>query len=132
MLLYAILVWPTKFENSLRFMQNMFAVWEFKDNWLKILIFEKFGFKTSVFEEHFISYLCILFIKYYTLRSFYIKLLCFSKNCVFQIFDWSNRSKMRLKFWFESDNFDRCSIGSGSIKGIFDRLNLVFDQSKIA
>ena len=37
MLLCVILVWPTKFENSLSFMQNMFAVWEFKDNWLKTL-----------------------------------------------------------------------------------------------
>ena len=100
------------------------------------LIFEKSRFKTSVFEEHFISYSCILFIKYYALRSFCINLLCFSKNCVFQIFDQLNLfldwSKMRLKFRFEFARFDRCSIGSGSIEGIFDQLNLIFDQSKIA
>ena len=67
-----------------------------------------------------ISYLYILFIKYYALRSFRIKLLCFSKNCVFQIFDCSNllldQSKMRLKFWFEPDYFDRCLIAFGSIE----------------
>ena len=78
------------------------------------LNFGKTGFKTSGFEKHFISYSCILFIKYYAFRSFCIKLLCFSKNCVFQIFDQSNlfldRSKMRLKFWFEPDLLDRYSI----------------------
>ena len=69
------------------------------------------------------------------MRSFCIKLLCFSKNCVFQIFDRSNqffdRSKMRLKFCFESAWFDRCSIAVGSFECIFDRSNLFFDQSKI-
>ena len=50
------------------------------------LIFGKTEFKTSVFEKHFISYLCILFIKYYALRSFCIKLLCFSKNWFFPEF----------------------------------------------
>ena len=44
------------------------------------LNFGKTGFKTSVFEKHFISYSCILFIKYYALRSFCIKLLYFSKK----------------------------------------------------
>ena len=87
------------------------------------LIFGKSGFNTSVFEEHFISYSCILFIKSYALRSFCIKLLCFSKNCIFQIFDRSNllldRSKMRLKFWFELDRFNRCLIAFGSIKSNF-------------
>ena len=34
----------------------------------------------------FISYSCILFIKYYALRSFCIKLLCFSKNWFFPEF----------------------------------------------
>ena len=51
--------------------------------------FGKTRFKTSVFEKHFISYSCILFIKYYALRSFCIKLLCFScfsKKLVFPEF----------------------------------------------
>ena len=42
------------------------------------LVFGRSGQNTSVFEKHFISYSCILFIKYYTLRSLCIKLLCFS------------------------------------------------------
>ena len=54
----------------------------------KNLIFGKTGFKISVFENHFISYSCILFIKYYALKSFYTKLLCFSKKLVFPEF-WS-------------------------------------------
>ena len=78
------------------------------------LIFGKTRFKTSVFEKHFISYSCILFINFNVLRSFCIKLLCFSKNYVFQIFDRSNlffdRSKMRLKFWFELEVLNRCWI----------------------
>ena len=83
--LYAKCVW------SLRISEELIAN----------LIFGKIGFKTSVFEKHFILYSCILFIKYYALRSFCIKLLCFSKNCFFQNFDRSNlfldRSKLRIK-----------------------------------
>ena len=49
--------------------------------------FGKTGFKTSVFEKHFISFSCILFIKYYALRSFCIKLIFFSfKKLVFPEF----------------------------------------------
>ena len=84
------------------------------------LIFGRFGFNTSVFEKQFISYSCILFIKYYALRSFYIKLLCFSNTYFFQIFDRSNLFldwlKLRLNFWFESAWFDRFSIDVGSIE----------------
>ena len=51
---------------------------------MKIFFFlGKIGFKTSVFEKHFISYSCILFIKYYALRTFCIKLLYFSKKIDF-------------------------------------------------
>ena len=50
-------------------------------------------------------------------------MLCFSKNCAFQIFDRSNLflnwSKIRLKFWFESIRFNRCLIASGSIESNF-------------
>ena len=41
-------------------------------------------------------------------------MLCFSKIWFFQIFDWSNllldRSKLRLKIWFESTWLDWCWI----------------------
>ena len=70
------------------------------------------------------------------MKSFCIKLLCFSKIWFFQIFDRLNlfldRSKLRLKFCFESAWFDWCSIAVGSFECIFDRSNLFFDQSKIA
>ena len=80
----------------------------------------KTRFKTSVFEKHFISYSCILFIKFYTLKSFYINLLCFSKNCFFQNFDrlnlFLNQLKFWLKFWLASVCFDWCSIDAGSFE----------------
>ena len=86
------------------------------------LNFGKTGFKTSVFEKHFISYSCILFITYYALRSFYIILLCFSKNWFFQNFDRSNlflnRSKLQLNF-----GLALCvSIAVGSIESDFQSI----------
>ena len=62
--------------------------------------------------------------------SFCIKFLCFSKNCVFHIFDRSNLlldwSKMRLKFWFEPDHFDSCSIAFRSIECNFQSIKCNF------
>ena len=43
MLLCVILVWPTKFENSLYFMQNVLEAWEFKEDCLIILILGNLG-----------------------------------------------------------------------------------------
>ena len=43
--LYVILVWPIKFENSLNLMQNVFEAWEFKENCLKTLILGNLGSK---------------------------------------------------------------------------------------
>ena len=92
----------------------------FENKLIENLVFGRSGLNSRVFEKLFISYSCILFIKYYTLRSFCIKLLYFSKNCVFHIFNLSNlfldQSKMRLKFCFESVWFDCCSIASGLIE----------------
>ena len=50
------------------------------------LNFGKTEFKTSVFKKYFISYSSIIFIKYYALRSFCIKLLCFFKKLFFPEF----------------------------------------------
>ena len=88
MLMCVILLWPSKIIYSLILMQNMFNVWVVEDKLFQKCVFGRSGLNTSVFEKHFISYSCILFIKYYTLRSFYLKLLCFSKICFFfvQIF----------------------------------------------
>ena len=136
MLLCVFLVWPTKFENSLNLMQNMFNVWEFKENWLKILILGKLGFIHVFFEKHFISYSCILFLKFNALRSFYIKLLCFSKLCFFfpefqtikPIF-WSIEIAIKI---LVSLCLFRSVLNCLWINwSIFDRSNLFFDQLKI-
>ena len=130
MLLCVILFWPSKIENSLILMQNVFEVWEFKEKLIENFIFGRFGFNISVFEKHFISYSCILFIKYYALRRICIKLLCFSKICFFQIFDRSNllldQSKLWLKFWFESAWFDWCLIIVRSIECNFHSIKSIF------
>ena len=86
MLLRVSLVWPTKFENSLSFIQNIFDAWEFKENGLKILILGKLGSKLAFFEKYFISYSWILFIKFNALRSFCTNLLWFFKNQFFPKF----------------------------------------------
>ena len=52
----------------------------FFDNLVKKLVFGRSGLNSNVFEKLLISYSCISFIKYCALRSFYIKLLCFSKS----------------------------------------------------
>ena len=46
----------------------------------------KLGSKLVFFEKHFISYSCIIFIKYNALRSFCTKLLWFFKNLFFPKF----------------------------------------------
>ena len=84
-----------------------------KGQCLKILILGKLGLKHMFLKKHFISYSCILFIKFNALRSFCIILLCFSKNWFFQNF---NQSKLRLKMFVSLCLFNRCSIGIGSIK----------------
>ena len=54
--------------------------------WNENLNVGKTGFKTCVFEKHFISYSCILFIKFNAMRSFCTKLLCFFKKKIFPEF----------------------------------------------
>ena len=79
-----ILFWPSKIENSLILMQNMFKVWDLRTNWLKNLFLENLGWiQVYVFEKLLFSYSCISFMKYCALRSFYIKLFCFSKSWFF-------------------------------------------------
>ena len=55
-------------------------------DWIENLNFGKTGFRTCVFEKHFISYSCMWFIKFNALRSFCIILLCFSKKLFFPEF----------------------------------------------
>ena len=74
----------------------------FEDKLIENLDCGRSGLNSSVFEKLFVSYSCIIFIKQCALRSFWIKMLCFSKIWFFQTFDWSNlffdQSKLRLKF----------------------------------
>ena len=51
----------------------------FGEKLVEKLVFGRSGLNSSVFEKLLISYSCILFMKYCALRSFCIKLLCFSK-----------------------------------------------------
>ena len=75
------LVWPTKFENFWKLMQNMFACLSFfflgieRKFW-----FEKSGLNSCVFGKHLISYSCIFLIKINALRGGCTKIGCFSKN----------------------------------------------------
>ena len=74
----------------------------FEDKLIGNLDFGRSWLNSSVFEKLFISYSCIFYIKQCDLRSFCIKMLCFSKIWFFQTFDRSNlffdQSKLRLKF----------------------------------
>ena len=62
-------------------------------------------------------------------------MLCFSKISKFQIFYSSklllDRSKLWLKFWFESAWLDRCSIDARSIKSIFWSIKAQFRPIEI-
>ena len=57
----------------------MFKVWDLRKNWLKILFLKDLGWIQVFFEKLLISYSCNSFMKYCALRSFCIKLFCFSK-----------------------------------------------------
>ena len=100
------------------------------DKLIENFVFGRSRLNSRVFEKLFISYSCILFIKYCALRSFCIKMLSFSKILFFQIFDRLNllleQLKLQLKFWFEFAWLDRCSIDARSIKCNFRSIKLVF------
>ena len=66
------------------------------------LKFGKTGFKTCVLEKHFISYSCILFLIFNTLRSVFKNQVIFSKKMFFQIFDWFNLFFDQSKFLLKS------------------------------
>ena len=84
-----ILLWPSKIKSSLIIIQNVFNVCALRANWLKILILEDLGW-IQVFLKNFSSHTHAFFIKQCALRSFCIKMLYFSKNWFFQIFDQLN------------------------------------------
>ena len=92
-LLCVILFWPSKIENYLILMQNVFVVWEFKEKLIENLNFGRSGFNTSVFEKHFISYSCILFVRLNLINHFVGFILCqFAYNSAFRnpAFRWES------------------------------------------
>ena len=107
----------------------------FEDKLIENLDFGRSGLNSSVFEKLFVSYSCIFFyIKQCALRSFCIKMLCFSKIWFFQTFDRSNlffdQSKLRLKFlvWdcLTRLMIDRCSIDRNWKISVFNYLTKIF------
>ena len=85
-----ILLWPSKIKSSLILMQNVFNVCTLRTNWLKILILEDLDW-IQVFLKNFSSHThAFFFIKQCALKSFCIKMLCFSKIWFFKTFDRSN------------------------------------------
>ena len=66
-----------------------------KGQCLKILILGKLGLKHMFLKKHFISYSCILFIKFNALRSFCTKFAMFFKNVFFPEF-WLIEAVFRL------------------------------------
>ena len=63
--------------------QTIFCVWEFKGRMFENLNFGKTGFKTCVLEKYYILYLCILFLIFNALRSFFKNQVIFSKILFF-------------------------------------------------
>ena len=95
------------------------------------LIFGRSGFNTTVFEKYFISYSCILFITYYVLRSFCIKLLCFSKICFFQEFRSIEPVSWLIEIVIKKIVLNLPgSIGSGSIECNFRLIESIFRSIK--
>ena len=94
----------------------------FEDKLFKKLVFGRSGLNSSVFEKLYISYSCILSIKQCDLRSFYIKMLYFSKNYFFQIFDRSNLLLNRSKMW---QKLGLNLPGSISSRLVLDRSNMI-------
>ena len=85
------------------------------------LVFGRSRSNSRVFEKNFISYSCILFIKHYALRSFYIKMLCFSNIWFFQIsIDQTCCSTDRKCIKILGLNL----LGSIGIRSMLDRLKL--------
>ena len=113
----------------------------FEDKLIENLVFGRSGLNSSVLEKLFVSYSCIFYIKQCALRSFCIKMLCFSKIWFFQTFDRSNlffdQSKLRLKFlvwvcltrlmfdWFSIDRNWKISVFNYLTK-IFFHASFVF------
>ena len=92
MLLYVFMVWPIKFCKYFEFCAKLICCLKICGE-CKKFCFGEFRLKILVFENHIISYSCIIVLKF---QCFELILNVFSKNCVFpQIwcvsayFDWS-------------------------------------------
>ena len=125
MFLCAILFWPSKIETSLSLMQNVFKVWEFKENCLKSyfweiwvqyncfwiafhLIFMHFIHKILCFEE-FLHKIALFFKKIYFSR--------FSINRTYCLTNWNCDKKLVWICLFRSV-LDRCWINQRHFRSI--------------
>ena len=92
----------------------------FEDKLIENLDFGRFGLNSSVFEKLFVSY-SHFFIKQCALRSFYIKMLYFSKIWFFSSLSidrtcFSINRNCDWNFWFESAWLNWYSIDAQSIE----------------
>ena len=117
-------------------MQNVFEVWEFKENWLKILILGDLG-SIQVFWKAFYLILMHSIHKILCFKVFLHKAALFFKNLIFQ--DFRSIKGVFLTNWKCDYNFGlnlseliaaRLLLDQSNV--IFDQSNLIFDQSKIA
>ena len=128
MLLCVILVWPTKFENSLYFMQNVLEAWEFKENWLNILILGKLGSK-QVFLKSNSSYthaFCSQNSMLWGVSTIFCSV--FQKKNFRKILAWLCVFRSIESIFQSIENAIKISR-LGSV--CFDWSKLIFDQSKI-
>ena len=153
MLLCVFMVWPTKFSKYFEFCAKLICCLKICGE-CKKFCFREFGIKILVFENHIISYSCIIVLKFQcfelTLNVLFKKKK--KKNCVFPQIWWAsahfdrsslffNRSKFfkyvcESLYLFRSIKTDFRSIELVSnflnrVSVCFDRSRLFFDRSKL-
>ena len=137
MLLCVILFWPTEFENSLNFVQNVFEAWEFKENCLKLLFLGKLGSKQMFLKA---SHLILMHVnhKFQYFEEFLHYFALFfpkKKNCFFPEFQSIEsvfqpiKIAIKILVWFcvFRSMLDWYWIN----RSIFDLSNFFFNWSKI-
>ena len=131
MLLCVILLWPSKIENFLILMQNVFEVWDLRKYWLKILFLGDLG-SIQVFWKTFHLILMHSIHKIPCFKEFLHKISLFFKNLFFLEFRSIEHISQPIEiviknlFWI---CLARLVLDQSN--AIFDRSNLFFDQSKI-
>ena len=141
MLLCVFMVWLTKFCKYFEFCEKLIGCLKICGE-CKKFCFGEFGLKILVFENHIISYSCIIVL---TFQYFELILNVFSKNCVFPQIWWASayffrsnlyfdRSKIFKYVWeslclFRSIEIDFWSIEL--VSNFLNRVSVCFDQSRL-